>query len=154
MYTESCKASYLFVPFVCQGRGGGNIFFLFLKASWHRWYYPHRSRDALSPVCGIFHLGVEFLQSERQLTSFFSAVCLRSFLSISQWPCLGDGTQDKRRFPCKIALFWSNNWDQYPKLDTRISFVLRSFVCSSRSGDPPWILKRGGLESSGRMASS
>ena len=22
---------------------------------WHRWYYPHRSRDALSPVCGTFH---------------------------------------------------------------------------------------------------
>jgi hypothetical protein len=21
---------------------------------WHRCYYPHRSRDALSPVCGIF----------------------------------------------------------------------------------------------------
>ena len=37
----------------------------------------------------------------------------------------------------------------YTKLDTRIS-VLRS----SRSGDPPWILKRGGLESSGRIPSS
>ena len=23
-------------------------------ASWRRWYYQHRSRDALSPVCGIF----------------------------------------------------------------------------------------------------
>ena len=23
---------------------------------WHRCYYPHRSRDALSPVCGIFLL--------------------------------------------------------------------------------------------------
>ena len=23
---------------------------------WHRCYYPHRSRDALSPVCGIFFL--------------------------------------------------------------------------------------------------
>ena len=21
---------------------------------WHRCYYPHQSRDALSPVCGIF----------------------------------------------------------------------------------------------------
>ena len=25
-----------------------------LKASWRRCYYPHWSRDALSPVCGIF----------------------------------------------------------------------------------------------------
>ena len=42
------------------------IFFVFLKNRvlgyswstllWHRCYYPHRSRDALSPVCGIFHL--------------------------------------------------------------------------------------------------
>ena len=26
------------------------------KASWRRCYYPHRSRDSLSPVCGIFKL--------------------------------------------------------------------------------------------------
>ena len=26
----------------------------FLKASWRLCYYPHRSRDSLSPVCGIF----------------------------------------------------------------------------------------------------
>ena len=38
-----------------------------------------------------------------------------------------------------ITKAWSN-----PKIDTRIS------VCVSRSGDPPWILKRGGLERSGR----
>ena len=25
-----------------------------LKTSWRRWYYPHRSKDAFSPVCGIF----------------------------------------------------------------------------------------------------
>ena len=55
-------------------RGGGWYFFLFrksplaaaeamaagrdkkkcLKASWRRCYYPHQSRDASSPVCGIF----------------------------------------------------------------------------------------------------
>ena len=40
-----------------------------------------------------------------------------------------------------------------PKLERRISFV-RPFVCLSRSGYPPWILKRGGLESSGRIPSS
>ena len=27
---------------------------------WYRCYYPHRSRDALSPVCGIFSLNVYF----------------------------------------------------------------------------------------------
>ena len=27
-----------------------------LKASWRRCYYPNRSRDSLSPVCGIFYL--------------------------------------------------------------------------------------------------
>ena len=27
-----------------------------LKASWRRCYYPHRSRDTLSPVCWIFLL--------------------------------------------------------------------------------------------------
>ena len=26
---------------------------------WHRCYYPHRSRDALSPVCGIFWLEMQ-----------------------------------------------------------------------------------------------
>ena len=28
---------------------------------WHRCYYPHRSRDVLSPVCGIFCTGCPFL---------------------------------------------------------------------------------------------
>ena len=35
------------------------VFLLILPWStllWHRCYYPHRSRDALSPVCGIFLL--------------------------------------------------------------------------------------------------
>ena len=41
--------------------------------------------------------------------------------------------------------------DTNPKLDTRISFF---FVRLSRSGDPPWILKRDGLKSSGRIVSS
>ena len=46
-----------------------------------------------------------------------------------------------------------SNWNHppmcwYPKLERMIS--VRSFVCMSRSGYPPWILKRGGLESSGR----
>ena len=27
---------------------------------WYRCYYPHRSRDALSPVCGIFNLKIQF----------------------------------------------------------------------------------------------
>ena len=27
---------------------------------WYRCYYPHRSRDALSPVCGIFYILVQF----------------------------------------------------------------------------------------------
>ena len=27
-----------------------------LKASWRRCYYPHWSRDSVSPVCGIFHV--------------------------------------------------------------------------------------------------
>ena len=27
---------------------------------WHRCYYPHRSRDALSPVCGIFNYSLCF----------------------------------------------------------------------------------------------
>ena len=34
-----------------------SLFLLILPWStllWHRCYYPHRSRDALSPVCGIF----------------------------------------------------------------------------------------------------
>ena len=35
-------------------------------------------------------------------------------------------------------------------LDTRISIGLSSFVHVSRSRYPPWILKRGGLESSGK----
>ena len=40
----------------------------------------------------------------------------------------------------------------YPILDTRISFIRPA---PSRSGDPPWILKRGVLESSGqRLISS
>ena len=29
---------------------------------WHRCYYPHQSRDALSPVCGIFFLLNPFLK--------------------------------------------------------------------------------------------
>ena len=42
---------------------------------------------------------------------------------------------------------------KHPKLDTRISFVCSSSVLRplSRSGYPPWILKRGGLKSSGQI---
>ena len=36
---------------------------------WYRCYYPHRSRDALSPVCGIFVLSVSRIWS-RYLTRF------------------------------------------------------------------------------------
>ena len=45
---------------------------------------------------------------------------------------------------------------KHPILDTRISCSCCSSVLrQSRSGDPPWILKRGGLESSGwRLISS
>ena len=44
----------------------------------------------------------------------------------------------------------------HPILDTRISVrpSVRTCVRVSRSGDPPWILKRAGLESSGRIPSS
>ena len=41
-----------------------NFFFFFLlilpwsTLLWHRCYYPQRSRDALSPVCGIFDLKI------------------------------------------------------------------------------------------------
>ena len=53
-----------------------------------------------------------------------------------------------------LVTFSSNlsNFEKNPKLDTRISFV-RSFS-PSRSYYPPWNLKRAGLESSGRIASS
>ena len=55
--------------------------------------------------------------------------------------------------PTNISLFFLFLWTVFgsrlvnPKLDTRIS--VRPSVRPSRSGDPPWILKRGGLESSG-----
>ena len=75
-----------------EGRGGGRIFFFFfffgvkapwrrrrrwrqggikkcLKASWQRCYYPHRSRDALSPVCGIFFF---FLQKKMLSAPFLT----------------------------------------------------------------------------------
>ena len=44
----------------------------------------------------------------------------------------------------KTSILWS------PLFDTRISVRL-SILCPSRSDYPPWILKRGGLESSGRI---
>ena len=61
------------------------IFFVFQKNRvfgyswstllWHRCYYPHWSRDALSPVCGIlFYYYLFYLQS----------MALRTFLSL-QW---------------------------------------------------------------------
>ena len=43
------------------------VFFLLIlpwsTLLWHRCYYPHRSRDALSPVCGIFTNHVWISQS-------------------------------------------------------------------------------------------
>ena len=33
---------------------------------WHRCYYPHRSRDSLSPVCGIFYWEI-FLSDPSQI---------------------------------------------------------------------------------------
>ena len=44
--------------------------------------------------------------------------------------------------------------DSNPKLERRsavlLLLLLLLLLCTSRSGDPPWILKRAGLESSGR----
>ena len=38
----------------------------------------------------------------------------------------------------------------HPKLERRNPVLLLLLLCTSRSGYPPWILKRAGLESSGR----
>ena len=58
---------------------------------WHRCYYPHRSRDSVSPVCGIFRCGLidnnvccgsiktAFLHSIRIAETFFVRIML-SFL--------------------------------------------------------------------------
>ena len=38
---------------------------------WHRCYYPHRSRDALSPVCGIFFMVRKGVMSRSKAKSSF-----------------------------------------------------------------------------------
>ena len=40
-----------------QGSGGYTTIIRRLLAGffWYRCYYPHRSRDALSPICGLFY---------------------------------------------------------------------------------------------------
>ena len=55
----------------------------------------------------------------------------------------------------------SLNWHHLKGNHINVSFskirhedIRPLFIRSSGSGDPPWILKRDGLESSGRMASS
>ena len=71
---------------------------------WYRCYYPHWSRDALSPVCGIFSHGHSFLKRHYTLlgttwslsrvfvlpkyrvtsgTSWFSFNCTYSFCNVS-----------------------------------------------------------------------
>ena len=49
--------TFLFANCLKSPRKKKFFFLLILPWStllWHRCYYPHRSRDALSPVCGIF----------------------------------------------------------------------------------------------------
>ena len=59
----------------------------------------------------------------------------------------------RKPVPKHFGLTCLQNFNIYPILDTRISVCLfvRSFICHpmSSSGDPPWIMKRAGLESSG-----
>ena len=40
---------------------------------WNRCYYPHRSRDALSPVCGIFYIDILLVGY-----SVYMSVCLQT----------------------------------------------------------------------------
>ena len=40
-----------------------------LKASWWRCYYPHRSSDSLSPVCGIFPRSHSLVQNLRRFSN-------------------------------------------------------------------------------------
>ena len=39
---------------------GYNRLILIYPLLWHRCYYPHQSRGALSPICGIFFLSTTF----------------------------------------------------------------------------------------------
>ena len=47
-------------------------------------------------------------------------------------------------------IFFKSKIFGYPILERRSTILLLLLLCMSRSGYPPWILKRGGLESSGR----
>ena len=52
-----CMVTYIFCVENCQNymaMAAWKDFKKCLKASWRRCYYQYRSRDALSPVCGIF----------------------------------------------------------------------------------------------------
>ena len=43
-----------------------NFFFFFhFCLFWYRCYYPHWSRDSVSPICGIFHLNKFIFQTKR-----------------------------------------------------------------------------------------
>ena len=37
------------------------IFYLFF---WYQWYYPHMSRDSVSPICGVFFLYFRLIQNK------------------------------------------------------------------------------------------
>ena len=71
-----------FNTFVHKGCKIAAHFFFFLKNFallagffWHWSYYPHQSRDALSPVCGIF---VHILHTLPNFSSFCMPLCLQS----------------------------------------------------------------------------
>ena len=55
-----------------------------------------------------------------------------------------------------LGLVVSGKGPSYPKLERSrtVLLLLLLLLCHARSGDPPWILKRAGLESTGRIASS
>ena len=55
-----------------------NEFFLTSRIFWYQCYYPHQSRDALSPICGIFFMNkllFFFFKLYNSLCSTLLAIC-------------------------------------------------------------------------------
>ena len=98
---------------------------------WRRCYYPHRSRDALSPVCGIF------LCKKKKKCNFYFLTCDMWQVTCDRWQVTGDTWH-------VIRDIWHVTRDMFGGVNILSKFQLPSsyrlwFMILWRSGGKGWI---------------
>ena len=85
---------------------------------WYLWYYPHRSRDALSPVCGIFiesaHWADSIIESRCPLSVYlfvpFHVVYFEAYFAPTSRSWMSNIFRDSESLGKSNRKKWSHIW--------------------------------------------